>query len=109
MERFRDAISAAGVRSVLDARDVNPPAVLIRPPTVAYRFGRGCIGATWAAWLFLPDAGQIDALRVGFPILETVYGALATVGVALLNAEPGDFTLPDGGTVPGFILTWNTK
>lgn len=109
MEEFRDALTAADVRCVLDARDVNPPAVLIRPPTVLYRFGRGCVGANWAAWLFLPDAGQLDALRVGFPILETVHSALATAGVAVVNAEPTDFALPDGGTVPGFILTWNTS
>lgn len=109
MERYRDALTAANVRCVLDARDVNPPAVLIRPPTLSYRFGRGCVGAAYAAWLFLPDAGQLDALRVGLPILETVHGALANAGIAIVNADPTDFALPDGGTVPGFILSWNTS
>jgi hypothetical protein len=109
MERYRDVITAADVRCVLDARDVNPPAVLIRPPSVSYRFGRGCVGASWTAWLYLPDAGQIDALRVGFPIVDAVHTALAHAGVAILSAEPGDFALPDGGTVPGFVITWNTS
>jgi hypothetical protein len=109
MERYRDALTAAGVRCVLDGRDVNPPCVLIRPPSVAYRFGRGCVGATWAAWLYLPDAGQIDALRIGFPLLETVSDALAVVGVAVVGAEPTDFALPDGGTAVGFTLNWNTS
>lgn len=108
MEQFRDAITDTGTRCVLDGRDVNPPAVLIRPATLTYRFGRGCYRATWAAWLYLPDAGQLDAIRIGLPILETVQTALATVGVAVLTAAPADFTTPDGATVPGFILNWET-
>lgn len=109
MEAYRDAIVAAGVRCALDARDVNPPAVLIRPPTLAYRFGRGCVGASWTAWLYLPDAGQIDALRVGFPILETVSDALASVAVGMTEAAPADFQTADGATVPGFVLTWQSS
>lgn len=109
MESYRDALTTGGVRAVLDARDVNPPCVLIRPPSVAYRFGRGCVGASWAAWLYLPDAGQLDALRVGFPLLSAAHEALATAGVAIVNAEPADFALPDGGTVPGFTLNWSTS
>ena len=107
-ERYRDAIVNAGVRCVLDARSVNPPAVLIRPATLNYRFGRGCVGASWVAWLYLPDAGQFDALRVGLPILETVQSALASAGVAVLSATPADFQPPDGGLLPGFIINWNT-
>lgn len=109
MEAYRDAITSKGVRCVLDGRDVNPPAVLIRPPTLTYRFGRGCVGATWAAWLYLPDAGQIDALRVGFPILEAVSDALASVYVGVTDAAPADFQTPDGATVPGFIVTWQSQ
>jgi hypothetical protein len=108
MESYRDAINATGVRCVLDARDVNPPSVLIRPPRVMYRFGRGCTGASWAAWLFLPDSGQIDSLRLGFPILDKIHEGLATVGVAIVEATPTDFQPADGGIVPGFIITWTT-
>lgn len=108
MERFRDAITESGTRCVLDGRDVNPPAVLIRPATINYRFGRGVVRASWAAWLYLPDAGQLDALRIGLPILDTVQTALASVGVAVLTAAPADFTTPDGATVPGFIVQWET-
>lgn len=108
MEAFRAAVESTGTRCVLDARDINPPALLIRPATLNYRFGRGCYRATWAAWLYLPDPGQLDALRIGLPILDTVNGALASVGVAVTSATPADFQYPDGGTLPGFILTWET-
>ena len=109
MEAYRDAVNAADVRCVLDARDVNPPCLLIRPPTMNFRFGRGCISATWAAWLYLPDAGQINAVRMGVPMLTQIQDALSTVGVAILSATPTDFQPPDGGIVPGFILNWNTS
>jgi len=109
MLAYRDALAAAGVRCALDARDVNPPAVLIRPPSVAYRFGRGCVAAQYTAWVYLPDAGQIDALRVGFPLLETIHATLADLGVAIVQAEPADFQTADGATVPGFTITWNAK
>ena len=109
MNAAQAALTAADVRCVLDARDVNPPCVLIRPPTISYRFGRGCVGADFAAWLYLPDAGQIDALRVGLPILEQTQIALAGIGVATLTATPTDFQTPDGATVPGFIINWHTQ
>lgn len=109
MEAYQSALTDANVRCALDARDVNPPAVLIRPPTMSYRFGRGCVSAEWAAWLFLPDSGQINSLRTGLPILETVHAALAGAGVAVLTASPADFQTADGGLVPGFIINWNTS
>lgn len=109
MEAYQAALIAAEVRCALDARDVNPPAVLIRPPTMNYRFGRGCVSAEWAAWLFLPDSGQLNSLRTGLPILETVHDALSGAGVALLSASPADFSTADGATVPGFIINWNSS
>lgn len=109
MKEFQDAISRAGVRCALDPRDINPPAVLIRPPSLDYRFGRGVIAGTWVAWLYLPDAGVLDALRNGFAILEDVYTALASVGVAVMNAVPGDFQTADGGIMPGFTINWTTS
>lgn len=109
MNGYVAAVTVAGVRCVLDGRDVNPPSLLIRPPTLSYRFGRGCVGATWAAWLYVPDAGQIDALRTALPLLDKIHDALATQGVALSTATPSDFQTPDGATVPGFVITWNTS
>ena len=108
MKRYQAALIAADVRCVLDARDANPPCVLIRPPRLSYRFGRGCVGAEWAAWLYLPDSGQLDSMRLGFPMLDTIHGALAGVGVALMDATPADFQPADGGIIPGFILSWTT-
>lgn len=98
-------LEAAGVRATLDPRDLNPPAVLIRPPTLHFRFGRGCVGADWTARLYLPDPGTADALRLAMEQLALIQDAL---GIAGITATPADFTLLDGATVPGYSLTWST-
>jgi len=105
LQQAVDRLTAAGVRATLDPRDLNPPAVLIRPPTLHYRFGRGCVGLDWSARLYLPDPGTADALRLGLDQLEQAQAAL---GGAVTTATPGDFTLMDGATVPGYTLTWST-
>lgn len=105
MQAYVTQLEAGGVRATLDPRDLNPPAVLIRPPTLHYRFGRGCVGADWTARLYLPDPGTLDALRIALPQLDAIQNAL---GFAVADAVPGDFTLMDGATVPGYTLTWAT-
>ena len=109
MQAYQDAITRAGVRCALDPRDLNPPALLIRPPSMDYRFGRGRIAITWNAWLYLPDAGVVDALRNGFPMLQKIHEALADLGVAVMHTEPADFQTADGGIMPGYTLNWNTS
>lgn len=105
MAAYVAQLEAAGVRATMDPRNLNPPAVLIRPPTLHYRFGRGCVGADWTARLYLPDAGTADALRLAMEQLELIQDAL---GYVAASAVPGDFTLLDGATVPGYALTWST-
>jgi hypothetical protein len=105
MATYVAQLQAGGVRATLDPRDINPPAVLIRPPVLHYRFGRGCVAVDWTARLYLPDPGTLDALRIALPELDKIQAAL---GYAIAQAVPGDFTLLDGATVPGYTLTWTT-
>lgn len=102
---YREKLLAAGIRASIDGRDVNPPAVLIRPPTMFYRFGRGCYACDWEARVFLPDSGTEQALKAALPLLEQVQSAL---GGVVVTATPADFQLADGGTAPGYALTWTT-
>lgn len=105
MRAYVAQLEGAGVRATLDPRDINPPAVLIRPPTLHYRFGRGCVAADWQARLFLPDPGTEGALKLAYPLLEQISAALEG---APTSATPADFTLADGATVPGYQLSWST-
>jgi len=99
-------LEAAGIRAVVDGRDVNPPCVQLRPPTVHYRFGRGCVGFDWEARLMVPDVGMSQAWKQLGTLLDAVEIAL---NYPSPTATPGDTILPDGSTVPTYVLTWSAK
>ena len=106
MDTYLEVLDAAGIRSAVDGRDINPPAVQLRAPTLTYRFGRGCVEAAWTARLILPNNGQRTALAEALPLLQRIQDALEG---AVVTATPTDFELPDGGgPVPGYTLTWTT-
>lgn len=99
-------LTDAGVRAVVDGRDLNPPCVQIRPPTLRYRFGRGCTAIEWTARVIAPDLGTRPALELLGPLVERVQQAL---GYAATDAVPDEFRLADGNVVPAYVLTWSTR
>lgn len=101
-----DRLKAGGVAATADGRDLNPPAVRVNPPQLAYRFGKGGWDATWTAVAAVPDTGHTDALRALGELLEAAQAALSYAGV---SARPVDVNLEDGGTVPGYELTWTQR
>lgn len=106
LQGYLEALTAADIRATDDPRDINPPAVLIRPPVLSFRFGRGCIGADWTARLVLPNSGTRQALQLALPLIDRIQTALQG---AVVTATPADFELPDGGgPTPGYQLTWTS-
>lgn len=106
MDAYLAALQAAGVRATADARNINPPAVLLRAPVLHFRFGRGCQQADWTARLILPNSGTREALQLALPLIETIQTALQG---AIVTATPADWELPDGGgPTPGYQLTWSS-
>jgi hypothetical protein len=106
MQSVVDRLEAGGVRAYVDARDANPPCVLLRPPSLAYRFGKGGWDASWTAWVLVPDAGRSQVLKTFGPLLDDVQAAL---GYAVVEARPDDTTMPDGSTLPLYALTWTER
>jgi len=100
-----DRLDAAKIRASVDSRDLNPPCVQLRPPTLTFRFGKGW-DATWEAWVMLPDAGQKQALAGFGPFLEEVQEAL---GYLAQTARPDTTALGDGGFVPTYVLSFTTR
>lgn len=94
---------AAGIRATLNPADINPPAVLIRPPVMHFRFGRGCVRSDWEARLYVIDSGVEQAMKTAIPMITEIQDAL---GFAVVTATPADFALADGGTVPGYLFQW---
>ena len=66
--QLTDRLQANGIRAVTDTRDLNPPAVLVIPPDMDWRFARDTWDATWRLLLVVPNTGtsqdlvSIDAL-----------------------------------------------
>jgi hypothetical protein len=107
MRGYVTQLEAAGVRATIEPHDINPPAVLIRPPVLHYRFGRGCVAADWQARLYLPDPGTEGALQIALPLLDQITLALEGAA-AITEATPADFQLADGSIAPGYQLSWST-
>lgn len=99
VQQLRDA----GIRATDDARDLNPPAVQVRPPEIAWRFNKGGWTATWELWCIVPDAGAHQSLETVSDLIEQVQAAL---GWHAQSARPDSVVLPDLSTVPGYILTF---
>lgn len=106
MAQYVDDLRSAGIRAVIDYRDINPPAVQLRAPVLHFRFGRGCIAADWTARLILPNNGQEEALKSAMDFIPRIQEA---IGGVIVDANPADWDLPDGGgPAPGYELTWTT-
>lgn len=106
MQGVVDELRAGGVRAVMDARDANPPCVLLRPPTIHFRFGKPTYTADFEAWAMVPDTGQSSSLVAAGDLVTAVSEAL---GGRIETATPDDATLADGGTVPIYRLTWTQR
>lgn len=101
-----DELTAAGVRATLDGTDVHPPCVLVRPPSVSFRFGKGNWDAEFEAWVMVPSNGIAASLRAIGDLITEVQDALADRTV---TAVPDDAQLVDGGTVPMYRLSWTQR
>ncbi|MET0996217.1 MAG: hypothetical protein ABWY20_20015 [Mycobacterium sp.] len=101
-----DRLRAAGIRATLDERDINPPAVWIKPPTLTFRFGKGWT-ATWTVQAVVPDTGRNVALAALGTLVEAVQAAL---GGAAQTALPIALLIPGGAApLPGYELTFNER
>lgn len=99
-------LEAGGVRAVVDARDVNPPCVLLRAPTLTFRFGKGYADAAFAAWCVVGDTGRRTSLDAVNTLIQQTQAALDYLAV---DARPDDAILPDGSTLPIYVLTWTQR
>lgn len=104
MTAITDRLNAAGIRAVVDERDVNPPCALLRPPALAYRFNKGGWTASWSLWAIVPDGGR----RTATEALDVLMGDIQTaLGGAVVTALPINVTGIDGQpALPGYDMSW---
>jgi hypothetical protein len=94
-------LAAAEVRASLDPSAVNPPAVLVVPPTRAYDVPCG-FTATWTLIALAPGAQGAD--RGTWAALDRLVDAVADA-VPLERAEMAAYTL-NGQTLPAYVCTF---
>lgn len=101
-----DRLTAGGVAATADIRNLNPPAVLVPPPTLEWRFGRGA-EATWQVVATVGNTGTGAAITA---LSELVDAAQEAMGGLITAGRPVDLSSPDGGApLPGYELTFTTK
>ncbi len=101
-----DALVDAGIRAVVDERDINPPCALVNPPAVTYRFGKGGWSATWRVWAIVPDSGR----NVAMTNLDALMGDIqSALGGMVTTATPINVAGVDGaGPLPAYEMVLTT-
>lgn len=99
-------LKAGGVRATVDERSLNPPCVWVKPPNLAFRFGKGWTAA-WTLQAVVPDTGRDVALGALGRLVEQVQDAMGwTVAAAL----PISLLIPGGAApLPGYEMTFNER
>jgi len=96
--------TAAGVRAVDDARDINPPCVYVMPPAGSLRFERQRAEVEWQAFLVVGNAGARAATRALSELVDAVAGKLP-----ITTFELAPLALPGGGDpMPAYRLSWKS-
>ena len=99
-------LKAAGLRATVDERDINPPAVWVKPPTLVFRFGKGW-SAAWTLQAVVPDTGRNNALAALGALIEKVQTAMDW---AVVTATPIALIIPGGAApLPGYEMTFNER
>lgn len=98
-------LTAGGVPATADARDLNPPGVLVLPPQVEWRIGKRSVAYLFTGLAVAPNVGSAGALDALGVLLTAAQEAL---GGAIANALPSDVPGIDGAAPgPGYRFTWH--
>jgi hypothetical protein len=101
-----EILDAAGVRATTDPRSLNPPCVLLGPPSFARDFACGGT-ATVTAYVVGPTPGNLDAWRAIDDLAERAGTALAKAGIDVATITPASYQADDNSALmPALQLTW---
>jgi hypothetical protein len=101
-----ERLAFGGVAACSDVRDLNPPGVLVYPPVIAWRFGRGA-EATWRLVLAVGNVGAGPALEALSALIDEVQEALSG---AVTAGRPVDLASLDGGApLPAYEVVFTTR
>jgi hypothetical protein len=100
-----DHLTAAGIRCTDDQRDLDPPAVLVEPPVIRYRFGKAVADAEWQILAVVGASGRRAELVALSTLVESVRSAVG----AVVEARPaGVYTTDSAVPLPAYLLTFTS-
>jgi hypothetical protein len=100
-------LEAAGIRATIDDKSMNPPAVLVQPPVINYRFSGRCYGADWTLLAVAPNTDKQAEVRALDGLIAAVRTALD--GAPVQARPAGVFTTDGTATLPAYELTYSAK
>lgn len=99
-------LQASGIRTAVDTRDLNPPACLVIPPDMTWRFARDTWDAGWRLLCVVPNTGTSQDLVSLDQLISAVRDAM---GGAPTFGTARTITI-DGASdpLPAYELTWTS-
>lgn len=93
----------AGISATVDLGDLNPPAVYVPLPALAFRFHKGDATATWRLVAAVTNNSRAQVLTELSALLDAVQDALGGLVVTAAPVDLGENSLP------GYELTFTTR
>jgi hypothetical protein len=90
------ALDAAGIRSCVSMRDIDPPTVFLPIPELTFRFKDASFDAAFRLVLIVPNTSRELAIESLSELLETVQVA---IGRRAQTARPVEVVLADNSAV----------
>lgn len=107
MQELLDLLTAAGIRATQDEAQLNPPCVLVRRPTLQWRFSGTCQSATWSVLAVAENVDRQIALTQLAGLLQETSDA---IGRRFSSARATTLAAPGGddARLEAYEMTWTT-
>jgi hypothetical protein len=107
MDFVTAALEPTGYRVATDSRDLNPPGLLLNPPTLTYRYQTGSFDATFTLVVTAANTVRREAYAELSAMIANIHAALAG---RVITARPVDVWASDqSGLIPAYELTWTDQ
>lgn len=102
-----EALTAGGVPTGLDPRNLNPPCGYLVPGLIDYdRLGTGTATVEWELYLLAPDTEPVRALDALTELLDTLAGIVTPGEVQPLTLQ---LLNHNAGGLPAFLVNITTE
>lgn len=107
MDPITDALTAAGIRCLVDIKVINPPCAFLHPPELAFRFREGDFTARHRLLLICSGSDRTASYRNMSALLLSAQQALGDRAVV---AVPDQVETSDLSTfLTAYSLTWTER